>query len=85
MRVSVTDQTCLKTKTIEVIDHEATGKACQALRVALWVPIQALADHLGVSVFELACMELGRVKWDEQTATEYERFCREWHATKKGI
>lgn len=84
MRVSVTDQSVLKTKTIEVIDHEATGKACQALRIAFWVPVNALAEHLGISVFELACMELGRVKWDEKTALEYERCCREWQA-KKGI
>jgi predicted transcriptional regulator len=59
------------TKTVEVIDHAATGAACRKWRVAMGQTATAVAGKLHISPSMVSDLELGRKNWNDVKLEEY--------------
>jgi DNA-binding XRE family transcriptional regulator len=60
-------------KTVDVIDHAATGESYRRLRKSFGVSLRALAKQLKVSAPFLSDLERGRRNWDQKWALAYNK------------
>lgn len=67
--ISAEMEVCMKT--VEVIDHIATGEAARALRQKKDKSLQDVAEEMGISLQFLSDLERGRNNW---TVERFEQF-----------
>lgn len=59
------------TRTVEVVDPQATGAAMRKRREDAGVSLREMGRRLGVSAAFLSDLELGRRAWSEERAQSY--------------
>lgn len=61
----------MKYKTVQVIDHKATGAYWREVRIAKGVSLRGLARHMGLSAPYLGDLERGRRGWSAEKEERY--------------
>ena len=61
----------MKYKTIQVIDHEATGQVWRERRKELKISLREAARRMGLSASFVSDLELGRRNWTEELEQKF--------------